>query len=85
MNSTNQWGVLSLKTVYREKEAAMVPAPVLTREREREKKKGKSFWVERVSGGCDDTGVRHFAFGHAPRRTPCIQTISSRWSASVAL
>ena len=61
----------------------MVPASVLTRERE--KKIGKSFWVERVSCGCDDTGVRHFAFGHAPRRTPCIQTISSRWSASVAL
>ena len=49
MNTTNQWGVLSLKTVYREKEAAMVPAPVLTRERERERKRkellgGTSEW-----------------------------------------
>ena len=80
--NNNQWGVLSLKTVYHEKEeAATVPAPVLTRERE--KKKGKIFWVERVSGGCADTGVRHCAFGHRPRRTPCIQTISSRRSASV--
>jgi hypothetical protein len=49
MNTNNQWGVLSLKTVYREKEAAMVPAPVLTRERERERKRkellgGTSEW-----------------------------------------
>lgn len=43
MNTTNQWGVLSLKTVYREKEAAMVPAPVLTRERERERKRKSNF------------------------------------------
>ena len=48
--NNNQWGVLSLKTVYHEKEeAAMVPAPVLTRERERERKRkellgGTSEW-----------------------------------------
>ena len=48
MNTTNQWGVLSLKTVvYHEKEeAATVPAPVLTREREKKKKERSFGWNE---------------------------------------
>ena len=45
--NNNQRGVLSLKTLYHEKEeATMVPAPVLTRERERKKKERAFGWNE---------------------------------------